>query len=197
MKTKLIGLTGGIGSGKTTIARHFISWGVPVYFADDEAKKILYLPEAVTEIRDAFGEKAFTDGVPDRQKIAGIVFSDTEKLDTLNRIIHPKVKQHFLDWAASHHDKPFVIKEAAILFESGSYKDCDAIILVTAPKEIRIKRVMQRDGMTREKVLERMGNQWEDERKLALSDYIIENIDAEKAKENAFSVYKIITNTPD
>lgn len=196
MKTKIIGLTGGIGSGKTTIARHFISWGVPVYFADDEAKKILYLPKAVAEIRDAFGEAVFTDGVPDRQKIAGIVFTDTAKLDTLNRIIHPKVKQHFLDWAASHGDKPFIIKEAAILFESGSYKDCDAIILVTAPKETRIERVMQRDGVTREKVLERMDNQWDDGQKLALSNYIIENIDAEKAKENAFSVYKIITNSP-
>ncbi|MGQ2984705.1 dephospho-CoA kinase [Flavobacterium sp.] len=196
MKTKMIGLTGGIGSGKTTIARHFISWGVPVYFADDEAKKILYLPEAVEEIRDAFGEAAFTDGIPDRQKIAGIVFSDPEKLNILNRIIHPKVKQHFLDWAASHSDKPCVIKEAAILFETGSYKDLDAIILVTAPKETRISRVMQRDNVTREKVMERMDNQWDDERKLALSDHIIENIDPEKARENAFLVYKIITNVP-
>ena len=192
----MIGLTGGIGSGKTTIARHFISWGVPVYFADDEAKKILYLPETVGEIRDAFGEAAFTDSIPDRQKIASIVFSDPAKLEVLNRIIHPKVKHHFLDWTASHSDKPFVIKEAAILFESGSYKECDAIILVTAPMEARISRVMQRDRVTRDKVLERMENQWDDELKLALSNYIIENDDPEKARENAFLVYKIITNVP-
>ncbi len=196
MKTKIIGLTGGIGSGKTTIAGHFASWGVPVYYADDEAKKILYQPDAAREVQEAFGDAAFTNGVPDRQKIASIVFNNPAKLSTLNGIIHPKVKHHFERWVAQHSDVPFVIKEAAILFESGSYKDCDAVVLVTAPKEERVRRVMLRDGVTREKVLERMGHQWDEERKAALSNYIIENVDPEMARVNALSVFKIITNTP-
>lgn len=193
--TRIIGLTGGIGSGKTTVAGYFASWGVPVYYADDEAKKILYLPEAAGEVQAAFGEGVFTDGLPDRQKIAALVFSDPAKLAQLNAIIHPRVKQHFLDWVAAHKESPFVIKEAAILFESGSHKDCDAVILVTAPKEERIRRVIQRDDTSREKVLERMANQWDEDKKVALSDYIIENLTPEKAKKNALSVFKIITNS--
>jgi dephospho-CoA kinase len=192
MKTKIIGLTGGIGSGKTTIAGYFASWGVPVYYADDEAKKILYRPDAAGEVREAFGEAVFTDGVPDRQKIAGMVFDDPKKLGILNGIIHPKVRQHFKDWVAGHKGGQFVIKEAAILFESGSYKDCDAIILVRAPKKIRIKRVMERDNTTEEKVLERIANQWDDDKKAALSTYIIENTSAEQAKADARSIFKII-----
>ena len=192
--TKIIGLTGGIGSGKTTIAGYFASWGVPVYYADDEAKKILYRPDSCSEVLDALGEAAFTDGLPDRQKIASIVFNDPAKLAKLNSIIHPKVKQHFIDWVAANKDAPVVIKEAAILFESGSYKDCDAVILVTAPREERIRRVMLRDRTTREKVLQRMDNQWDEEKKAAMSNYIIENATPEKAKENALSVYKIITS---
>lgn len=190
MKTKIIGLTGGIGSGKSTIARHFESWGVPVYYADDEAKKILYLPTAIQQLQDTFGEAVFTRGMPDRQKIAGIVFNDPAKLEMLNSIIHPKVKQHFMDWVAGHRDKKFVIKEAAILFESGSYRDCDAIVLVTTPKEERIRRVMQRDMVTREKVLERMANQWEDEKKVALSTYIIDNTDLQNAKREARIIFE-------
>ncbi|WP_294821275.1 dephospho-CoA kinase [uncultured Flavobacterium sp.] len=197
MKTQIIGLTGGIGSGKTTIAHHFMSWGVPVYFADDEAKKIMYLQEAAREILETFGDAAFTSGLPDRQKIASLVFNDPAMLSKLNAIIHPKVKEHFISWLSLHSDRPFVIKEAAILFESGSYKDCDGIIMVTAPKEERIQRVMLRDNVTRDKVLERMNNQWEDEKKIAMSNYVIENILPEKAKENAFFIYKIITNGND
>ncbi|MEL1242896.1 dephospho-CoA kinase [Flavobacterium sp. DGU11] len=192
MKTKIIGLTGGIGSGKTTIAQYFIAWGIPVYFADDEAKKILYTPDTIKEVGNAFGESAFTDGMPDRQKIAGIVFNDPKKLEVLNGIIHPKVRQHFKDWVAAREKEPVVIKETAILFESGSYKDCDAVILVTAPKELRLKRVMQRDNTTEEKVLERMESQWDDERKMPLSTYIIHNIDTAQAEKDAQNVFEII-----
>lgn len=192
MKTRIIGLTGGIGSGKSTIAAFYQSLGVPVYIADDEAKKILYTPEAVKELAVAFGDSIFVGGQPDKAKIARLVFNDSEKLETLNRIIHPKVRQHFKDWVALHSDKPFVIKEAAILFESGSYKECDAVILVTAPKEIRVNRVMKRDDVTKEQVLERMSAQWDDERKAALSDYIIDNIDIEQAKIEAVKILKII-----
>lgn len=192
--TKVIGLTGGIGSGKSTIASYFSSLGVPVYIADDEAKKILYTPDAVTEIKEAFGEDVFTDAMPDRQKIATLVFNNPDKLKTLNSIIHPKVKEHFLAWVQNNHNAPFVIKEAAILFESGSYKDCDKIILVTAPAEVRIMRVMQRDNITREKVVERMANQWEDSKKELLSDYIIHNTELDSAKAQARTVFNDLTS---
>lgn len=188
MKTKIIGLTGGIGSGKTTIANYFESLGVPLYIADDEAKKILNTPSAIKEIVSAFGEDILTNNLPDRAKIAALVFNSPDKLQKLNAIIHPKVSEHFKDWLEQRKDKKFVIKEAAILFESGSYKDCDKIILVTAPKEVRINRVMQRDGVTRDKVLERMGAQWDEEKKAGLSDYIINNIDLENAQKEALKI---------
>lgn len=192
MKTRIIGLTGGIGSGKSTIAAFYESLGVPVYIADDEAKKILYTPDATAELVAAFGEGILTQGRPDKSRIASMVFNDDEKLQVLNRIIHPKVRQHFKDWVATNSDEPFIIKEAAILFESGSYKDCDEIILVTAPKEIRISRVMERDKVTREQVLERMAVQWDDEKKTDLSDYIIVNVDLDNAKAEAVKILKKI-----
>ncbi len=192
MATKLIGLTGGIGSGKTTIANFFKSQGVPLYIADDEAKTILFTPEAIEEVKEAFGEAVFTDGLPDRAKIADLVFNDHEKLQKLNSIIHPKVLEHFKEWMRQYKDAKFIIREAAILFESGRYKDCDKIILVTAPKEVRIERVMKRDNTTREKVLERMNAQWDDEKKAALSDYIITNIDIESAEKKALEILKIL-----
>jgi len=189
---KFIGLTGGIGSGKTTIANFFKSQGVPLYIADDEAKAILFTPAAIEEVKKAFGEDILTDGLPDKAKLASLVFSDPDKLKILNEIIHPKVRMHFKEWMEKHKDEKFVIREAAILFESGSYKDCDKIILVTAPIEVRIKRVMDRDNTTREKVLERMNAQWNDEKKAALSDYIINNIEIEDAKNQAMQILKIL-----
>lgn len=192
MKTKIIGLTGGIGSGKTTIANYFKSHGVPLYIADDEAKKILNAPETVREIIAVFGKDILTYGAPDRAKIAALVFNAPDKLQLLNGIIHPKVSEHFKDWLKKQKDKKFIIKEAAILFESGSYKDCDKIILVTAPKEVRISRVMERDGVTRDRVLERMNAQWDEEKKVGLSDYIINNIDLENAKKEAFEILNIL-----
>ena len=192
MSTKVVGLTGGIGSGKSTIAAYFKSLGVPVYIADDEAKKILLTAEASAEVAAALGSEVLTDGKPDRSKLAAQVFNSPEKLKVLNTIIHPKVRQHFEEWVAQQATAPFVIKEAAILFESGSYKDCDKIILVTAPQEIRIERVMLRDKVTREQVLKRMEAQWSDEEKEALSDYIIINIDLNKAKEEALKILKIL-----
>lgn len=189
---KIIGLTGGIGSGKTTIANYFNTLGVPLYIADDEAKAILYTPLASQEVKEAFGETVFTDGILDKAKLASVVFNSPEKLKMLNAIIHPKVKKHFAEWIKLHEHENIIIKEAAILFESGSYKDCDKIILVTAPVEVRIKRVMDRDSTTREKVLERMNTQWTDEKKAELSDYIITNIELEEAKKQAVKILKII-----
>ena len=188
--TKIIGLTGGIGSGKTTIAKYFMSLGVPVYIADEEAKKVLYLPEVAEEVRSAFGDEVFTNGEPDRKKLAAKVFSDPEKLQVLNGIIHPRVGQHFQHWVQSHAGEDIVIKETAILFESSSHKDCDAVILVTAPKEIRIARVMARDGVSEAQVLERMANQWDEEEKIQKSDYVIENIVLDEVQQQAVNVLK-------
>ena len=189
MGAKIIGLTGGIGSGKSTMANYFESLGVPVYIADEEAKKILYLPDAVNEVREVFGEEVFTEQLPDRAKLAKVVFNNPDKLKQLNQIIHPKVRDHFTNWVTLHKSQNFVIKEAAILFESGSYKDCYKIILVTAPKGLRIKRVMERDKITKEQVLERMSNQWDEKKKEELSDYIIYNTDLEAAKNKAREIF--------
>lgn len=192
MRTQIIGLTGGIGSGKSTIANYFKSLGVPVYIADDEAKKILFMPEVVQEVEAAFGTEILTEGIPDKAKIATLVFNNPEKLTQLNNIIHPKVAQHFKDWAKGNYGRIFVLKETAILFESGSYKDCDAVILVTAPKETRIERVMLRDGILRDKVLERMANQWDDDKKAVLSHYVINNSDLESAKAEAYKIFQAL-----
>ncbi len=187
MKPKIIGLTGGIGSGKSTVAGFFAEMGVPVYIADEEAKKILYLPETAVQLREAFGDGVFTDNAPDRAKIAALVFNDKDKLQQLNAIIHPAVARQFEQWAFAQNT-PFVIKETAILFESGSYKGCDAIITVIAAQEVRIERVMRRDGVNREQVLQRMAHQWNDEDKVKLSNYIINNDNLENARAQAVKI---------
>lgn len=192
--TKIIGLTGGIGSGKTTIANHFIAAGIPVYIADDQAKEIMKSAEIIEQIQSCFGNTIFENGVLDRRKLATIVFNNSDKLKLLNSIIHPAVKKHFDNWVVKHKDYPFVIYEAAILFESGNYKNCDKIITVTAPLETRIQRVIQRDKTTRENVLKRINMQWNDNQRIAQSDFVIENIDFMVTKEKVGNILKILKN---
>lgn len=180
--TKIIGLTGGIGSGKTTIAKLFESEGVPVYIADDEAKKIMKLPETIEKISSVFGKEIIKNNHIDNKKLSAIVFANPEKLKSLNSIVHPLVKKHFDDWVNKNIKFPFVIKEAAILFESGSYKYCSKIITVTASEETRIKRVMERDHSSKQEVLDRIKNQWTDSQKISKSDYVIENENLEETK---------------
>lgn len=194
MKTKVIGLTGGIGSGKTTVARMFEAMGVPVYYADDEAKNILYTNEVIAELQNTFGNAVFTNSAPDRAKIAALVFSDKEKLRQLNAIIHPRVAVHFRQWVFNHQNLPFVIKEAAILFESGAYKQCDAVITVTAPLEVRINRVISRDGVLRGDVEKRIANQWPEEEKIALSDFVIENISLDLVQNDVVKIFNFLNN---
>lgn len=195
MRPLIIGLTGGIGSGKTTVARYFSKLGVPVYIADEEAKKILFSPGAIKEINAAFGSDALTNGLPDKTKIAALVFNNREKLAELNAIIHPNVKEDFINWVSVQSNCKFVIKEAAILFESGSYKECDKIILVTAPIQVRIDRVLKRDNTTREKVLDRIKNQWDDDQKIPLSDFVISNIFPEDTNLQVSAIYTKIANS--
>ncbi|UGU16242.1 dephospho-CoA kinase [Sinomicrobium kalidii] len=179
----IVGLTGGIGSGKSTVARMFSALGVPVYIADTEAKKLMHTSSKVrAQIVEIFGEKAYTESGLDNAYIAGVVFQDRELLDRLNGIIHPEVGRHFRQWYEKQQ-APYVIKEAAILFESGAYKDCDVVITVTAPQETRIERVMQRDGVSREAVENRIKNQWDEARKAELSDHIITNTDLEATQK--------------
>ena len=192
--TKIIGLTGGIGSGKTTIANHFMAAGVPVYFADDEARKLMQSAAIIEEIKKTFGSAIFENGVLNRQKLAEIVFNDPDKLKQLNGIIHPAVKKHFDNWILKHNKSSFVVYEAAILFESGNYKNCDKIITVTAPLETRIQRVIQRDNTTRENVLKRINSQWDDNQRIAKSDFVVENIDPEITKAEVWKILKILKN---
>ena len=165
--TKIIGLTGGIGSGKTTIANYFSTLGIPVYIADDEAKKLMESSEVKDSIKEKFGESIFDNTILNRAKLAEIVFADSGKLDQLNAIVHPAVRNHFKKWLLNHEASPFVIYEAAILFESGNYKNCDYIITVTAPLESRIQRVIDRDKTNREQVLKRINAQWNDEQRIS------------------------------
>ena len=176
-----VGLTGGIGSGKTTIANLFaLHFSIPIYIADTKAKELVANNKQLQqEIVTLLGEEAFVEGRYNTSFVAQEVFSNKEKLDKLNAIIHPYVQQDFLQWK-QYQQAPYVIKEAAILFESGSYRDCDFIIMVTAPLEERIKRVMLRDKIDRETVEKRIKNQWNDEKKIELSTFVIENREIDK-----------------
>ncbi|MEN6291744.1 MAG: dephospho-CoA kinase [Methanobacterium sp.] len=188
---KIVGITGGIGSGKTTITKYIESLGYPVYIADDEAKKLLDTPNVIKELTDTFGSEVTQDGLVDRKKLASFVFGNKDNLKKLNEIIHPKVREHFINWV-KQFDTPLVFKEAAILFESGAYKDCDYTILVTAPEEVRVERVIKRDNTTREEVLNRIRSQWSDEDKAKLSNYVINNIDIEQSKRQIDEILKKI-----
>lgn len=193
--TKIIGLTGGIGSGKTTVARFFEQNGVPVYIADDEARKLMSKVEIIAEIQSVFSEKITDkDGNLDRKKISQIVFNDSVKLEKLNAIIHPKVKAHFQHWLMEYAKYPFVIKEVAILFETKGHLNCDATILVTAPLEDRIKRVMKRDLKTREEVFQVIKNQMTDKEKSSLATFVIENNEIEKMHKQVKIILQKLKN---
>ena len=191
-----VGLTGGIGSGKTTIANLFaLHFSIPIYIADTKAKELVANNKQLQqEIVTLLGEEAFVEGRYNTSFVAQEVFSNKEKLDKLNAIIHPYVQQDFLQWKQSQQ-APYVIKEAAILFESGSYRDCDFIIMVTAPLEERIKRVMLRDKIDRETVEKRIKNQWNDEKKIELSTFVIENREIDKNLEIEIIHSKIVKMT--
>ncbi len=190
--TQIIGLTGGIGSGKTTLATYLKSLDIPVFIADDEAKKLMQSTEVLAEIQTVFGKAIFENGVLNRQQLAAIVFSDPKKLSQLNAIIHPAVKKQFRIWLDKFQSEPIVVYEAAILFESGSDQNCDSIITITAPLEDRITRVMQRDNSSREQVLDRINAQWTDEQRIAKSNYMVNNSDAQLAKSNIDKILKIL-----
>ncbi|MBL7884254.1 MAG: dephospho-CoA kinase [Bacteroidia bacterium] len=174
---KKVGITGGIGSGKSTVCKVFELLGAPVYYADDEAKKMLDFDTSIkSNLIYLFGNSVLNDeGTIDRKKLASIVFNDKAKLEKLNSIIHPAVASHFEEWCQLNKSALFIIKEAAILFESNAYKQVDKIITVVAPVELKIERVLKRDATTKEDVLNRMANQMSDEEKIKKSDFVINN----------------------
>jgi len=174
-----VGITGGIGSGKTTVCEIFERLGVPVYYADKQAKYLMETDKKLREaIRQLFGDEAFdAENNLNRAFIAGIVFKDEEKLLALNALVHPAVKADYDSWNAilARKEYPYSLKEAALLVESGSYKDLDKLIVVSAPLEDRIKRVMARDNITAEQVKARIDAQLPESEKVKLADYVIDN----------------------
>ncbi len=190
--TKIIGLTGGIGSGKSTVARIFMDLGVPVYFADDAGRDVMDDITLIENVRKTFGDEVILDGIINRKVLADIVFNNSEHLQKLNSIVHPAVAIHFKYWFAKHQDSQFIIKEVAILFESGSYKNCDLIISVVAPEDIRIERVINRDKISTDAVRARMNNQWTDEQRIEKSDFIINNTTFAELQKQTLDIYSKI-----
>lgn len=171
-----VGLTGGIGSGKTTVANVFNKLGIPVFYADLEARKLMeHSQDMIQAIKSYFGEEAYIGNELNRKYLSGIVFSDPTKLKKLNQITHPAVHQQFEKWSAEHKDATYLIQEAALIFESGAAKYFDHIILILAPLEIRIDRVVRRDGIKHDEVRSRIASQMSDEEKIPLSDFLIFN----------------------
>lgn len=172
-----IGLTGGIGSGKSTVAAIFGVLGIPVYHADAAAKRMMQEdPELKRGITEAFGPQAYSNGMLDRAWLSAHVFSDPLNISRINALVHPATIRDALEWM-KRQKSPYALKEAALVFESGSEKDLDYVIGVSAPEEIRIRRVMQRDGVTREKVLDRIRHQMDDDEKIRRCDFVILNDD--------------------
>lgn len=176
-----IGITGNIGSGKTTLSKIFEILNVPVFYADDAAKKVMVEdPVLIDALKTEFGSGAyFGDGSLNRKHIAGIVFNNETELVKLNAIVHPAVFRAFDSWVASKKNAPYVIKEAALLFESSSYKMCDKTIMIAAPLELRINRVMERDNLSRLEAESRNARQFSEEKKIQLADFVIRNDDTE------------------
>jgi len=173
-----VGITGGIGSGKTTVCQVFEVLGIPVFYADTEAKNIMVTDALLIEgVKSTFGKESYLeDGKLNNKHIAGIVFNSDAELAKLNALVHPAVFRAFDTWAADINPKvPYTLKEAALLFESGSYKMCDTSILVSAPMDVKISRVMQRDNVTAEQVKARMDKQMSDEEKSAMANHFLIN----------------------
>jgi dephospho-CoA kinase len=189
----IIGLTGGIGSGKSTVAKIFAQFGIPVLDADATAKAIMNEDNSVkTKLIELFGTEAYKESQLNRPYIAQLVFDDAFKLQQLNAIIHPITIQYAKDWALKQ-SAPYVIKEAALFFESGSAEGVDKIIGVTAPKHIRIQRVMQRDQISREEVIKRMEHQLEDSLKMKLCDWVIQNDEMHLLIPQVLAIHQSLT----
>ena len=185
-----IGLTGGIGSGKSTVAKVFEVLGIPVYYADDAAKKLMNEDEELKEkIKKEFGESIYKEEKLDRKKLAGIVFTSPEKLNLLNALVHPATFKDAEKWM-QEQTSHYCIKEAALIFESGAHEHLDYVIGVTAPAPLRILRTMQRDGVTKEEVFARMDKQMDETIKIKLCDFVFTNDEQEMLLPQVLELHK-------
>ena len=186
----IVGLTGGIGSGKSTIASFFRELGVPVYDSDAEAKALMVSSEELREgIIQAFGKESYEGQSLNKNWLSQQVFGNDEALEKLNSLVHPAVRKHFLQWAEAQ-DYPFVIQETALIFENQAQDKYDFTLLVYAPEETRIQRVMSRSGWSREKIAARISAQLSDEQKKELADQLLENIDLEVSRARVKQLHK-------
>jgi len=187
----VVGLTGGIGSGKSTVAAMFRELGVPVYDSDVQAKALMARsPELKRSIGELLGPGAYRGEELDRAFVADQVFGDPLLLKKLNALVHPAVRKHFLDWAEAQ-GTDYVIQESALIFESNAQHQYDHVLLVTAPKDIRLERVMQRDSAGKQAVLRRMDNQMAEEQKIGLADYCLENLDLDATRNRVRELHGI------
>ena len=187
-----IGLTGGIGSGKTTVAKVFENLGVPVFYADIEAKKCMQSDAVlIKQLKATFGNDIYVDLKLQNNRLASIIFNNDSALNTINRLVHPVVQRVFQEWCATQNAS-YVLKEAAILFESGSFRDLDQIICVSAEDELRKQRVMQRDDVTESQVLKRMSKQWKQSQKIELAHFNIINDEKQLLLPQVLEVHRLL-----
>ena len=191
----VIGITGGIGSGKSFVAECFLTYDNTLYYhADVEAKKLMNTSQEIKEkVIAEFGEEAYQSGELNRLFIASIVFNNPQKLQKLNSIVHPLVRKHFQEFIAGQSKETIIIYENAILFEINSDAVCDFVIAVTAPDDVKINRVIARDGITEQEAQKRMQNQWTDSKKILLSNYIILNVNKEETLLKVQKIHNILT----
>ena len=191
----LVGLTGGIGSGKSTVINYFKELGITCYQADDEAKKLMNLDKGlIKKIKNSFGDSIYINSKLDRKKLSTIVFTDKQKLELLNSIVHPYVNRHFENYCKGLEDI-YIIKEVAIIFETGTQNKFDKIILVRAPKEDRVKRIIKRDKCNRQDAINRINNQIADYDKIDQCDFIIDNINLEEIPNKVLKIHDSILNS--
>ncbi len=194
--TKLVGVTGGIGSGKTLVCDILTKLGVPVYYADREARRLMEEdPEVAGEISRLLGKRAYRNGKLDRSYISEKVFGNDELLHSLNKVVHPSVRRDFADWASRQGDAGYVVEEAAVLFESGAHRYMDLTVLVLAPEKVRIRRVMERDGVDETSVRKRMMHQMDEDRKREMADHLIYNSGGEMLLPQVVELHKKLLNS--
>lgn len=189
----IVGLTGGIGSGKSTVAKIFSRLAIPCYDSDHFAKTLIDTDkELQSELRKLMGNSIIhKNGLVNRQAMADLIFSNEALLKKVNNLIHPAVGVHFHKWQNAQ-SSVYILKEAAILFESGSYKTCDKVIVVSAPEELRITRVEERSGQSRSEIEARIAKQWPEEKKISLADYHIVNDGSQSLIEQVFTIHQIL-----
>lgn len=191
----IVGLTGGIGSGKSTVAKLFEVMGVPVYNSDTRAKEMYYMPEVKEQVIRLLGTNAYDgNGKLNPSHVSKIIFGDSGILQKINSIIHPAVEADFKEFVAHHENKKLIIKESALLFETGLYKKLDKIILVTSPLDLRIARVQSRDQVAEEEIKKRINHQLSDEKKVPISDFVICNDEVQGLIPQVLAVFEKLKN---